>query len=372
MFFPLVILSFLGSHLILHSEGQLLLRQDEAAGDHVQGDDRDRPRLYIVHLLPPENGMLSRSEEVEAWYKSFLPTPSLDCGKPRMVHSYTEAISGFAAWLTPREVEDMRAMDGFVGAQPDEPLKLETTHTPKFLQLENGTGLWGSTKWGEGRLIGVIDFNIDPDHVSFAGVGMKPPPRWRGTCDFRCKSPATCNCTNKLLGATTFNVKPKDSTSHGTMVASIAAGDFVAGAKDQKFSNYAKGVASGASPQSYLSFYSAKLTSTFVAAIERAIRDRVDILCISMSLGTSAYHRNLFAIGTLRAVELGIFVAMAAGNYGPVPVSVRNDAPWLLTVGASTHDRAAEMALYDKDSATSSKSCIELGLVKESVHKPIQ
>ncbi|MQM14408.1 hypothetical protein Taro_047339 [Colocasia esculenta] len=315
---------------------------------------QDRPRVYIVHLLPPESGrMLSGSEEVlEAWYKSFLPTPSLDCGKPRMVHSYTEVISGFAAWLTPREVEDMRAMDGFVGAQPDEPLTLDTTHTPTFLQLENGTGLWGSTKWGEGRLIGVIDFNIDPDHVSFAGVGMKPRPHWNGTCDFRCTSPATCSCTNKLLGARLFNLQPKADTDHGTMVASIAAGDFVAGAKDYKFLNYAKGNASGVSPKSYLSFYSAKVSNKFLAAIEQAIRDRVDVLSISQSLDTPAYHSNDLAIGTLRAVEKGIFVAMSAGNTGPRPMSVRNNAPWLLTVGASTHDRALEMILNTTDTAT--------------------
>ncbi|MQL97700.1 hypothetical protein Taro_030392 [Colocasia esculenta] len=218
--------------------------------------------------------------------------------------------------------------------------------------MENGTGLWGSTKWGEGRLIGVIDFNIDPDHVSFAGVGMKTPPQWRGTCDFRCTSPATCSCTSKLLGATIFNMQPKEDTAHGTMVASIAAGDFVAGAEDYQFSNYAKGIAAGASPKSYLSFYSGKVGSNFLKAIEQAIRDRVDILCISLSLSTPAYYENFLSIGTLSAVEQGIFVAMAAGNYGPRPASVRNDAPWLLTVGASTHDRASEVALYTNDTAT--------------------
>ncbi|MQL98734.1 hypothetical protein Taro_031449 [Colocasia esculenta] len=353
VFFLPAILSFLVSRLILHSTaGQLHLPLDRETGDHHDMEyDRDIPRLYIVHLLPPQHRLLSSPEEVEAWYRSFLPTLVLDSGKPRMVHSYTKAISGFAAWLTPREVENMREMEGFVGARLDEPLELATSHTPKFLQLENGTGLWQQTKWGDGRLIGVVDWNIDPDHVSFAGEGMQPSPEWKGTCEFQCDYPTNCFCTNKLLGAAIFNKPRGEEDAHGTMVASIAAGDFVSGVADVTFTDYATGIASGASPKSYLSFYNSKSTSGFVAAIDRAIADGVNVLCISLSVNIHDYPDNYMAIATLAAVEHGIFVAMAAGNYGPGPGTIRNDAPWLLTVGASTHDRAPEMEFVVVDNS---------------------
>ncbi|MQL97692.1 hypothetical protein Taro_030391 [Colocasia esculenta] len=331
VFFLPAILSFLVAHLILHTAGQLHLPLDrETAGDHHDMEyGRDIPRLYIVHLLPPQHRLLSSTEELKAWYRSFLPTLMLDSGKPRMVHSYTKAISGFAAWLTPREVENMREVEGFVGARLDEPLEL----------------------------IGVVDWNIDPDHVSFAGEGMQPSPEWKGTCDFQCVYPTSCVCTNKLLGAALLSKPRGKDDAHGTMVASIAAGDFISGVADVTFTGYAKGTASGASPKSYLSFYNSKSTAGFVAAIDRAIADGVNVLCISLSIDIPVYHRNYMAIATLAAVEHGIFVAMAAGNYGPGPRTIRNDAPWLLTCAwgkggplplpsrssQSTHDRAVEM-----------------------------
>lgn len=41
----------------------------------------------------------------------------------------------------------------------------------------------------------------------------------------------------------------------------------------------------------------------------------------------------------LSAVKAGIFVVQAAGNTGPSPMSMSSFSPWILTVGAASHDR---------------------------------
>lgn len=41
----------------------------------------------------------------------------------------------------------------------------------------------------------------------------------------------------------------------------------------------------------------------------------------------------------LSAVKAGIFVVQASGNTGPSPKSISSFSPWILTVGAATHDR---------------------------------
>ncbi|CAN1277946.1 Subtilisin-like protease 3 [Linum perenne] len=73
--------------------------------------------------------------------------------------------------------------------------------------------------------------------------------------------------------------------------------------------------------------------------MDAAIEDGVDVL--SLSLGTSSVHLydDVIALGAFRAIQSGIFVSCSAGNSGPDSSSVENEAPWILTVGASTIDR---------------------------------
>ncbi|CAI0379188.1 unnamed protein product [Linum tenue] len=77
-----------------------------------------------------------------------------------------------------------------------------------------------------------------------------------------------------------------------------------------------------------------------LAAIDAAIDDGVDLL--SISIGPESpfpFYYDVIALGAFRAIQKGIFVSCSAGNDGPYPSTVTNDAPWILTVGASTIDR---------------------------------
>lgn len=111
----------------------------------------------------------------------------------------------------------------------------------------------------------------------------------------------------------------------------------------------AKGTSKGGSPQSRLVIY--KVCSrygycdnfTVLAAFHDTIADGVDVLSLSFGLYDPSSKPGLkadsIAIGVFHAMEHGIVVVCSAGNSGPKPSTVSNDAPWILTVGATTIDR---------------------------------
>jgi hypothetical protein len=83
--------------------------------------------------------------------------------------------------------------------------------------------------------------------------------------------------------------------------------------------------------------------------MEEAVHDGVDV--INLSIGSSlkkAFDQDPIAIGAFNAVAKGILVVASAGNYGPTPYTLSNDAPWMLSVGAGSVDRHFEAKVeYD-------------------------
>ncbi|KAL3652802.1 hypothetical protein CASFOL_002483 [Castilleja foliolosa] len=70
-----------------------------------------------------------------------------------------------------------------------------------------------------------------------------------------------------------------------------------------------------------------------------AIHDRVDVLSVSLGGSPRPLDEDSIAIGSFHAVRKGIVVVCSAGNSGPNSSTVLNNAPWQITVGASTMDR---------------------------------
>ncbi|EYU33438.1 hypothetical protein ABFS82_05G071000 [Erythranthe guttata] len=300
--------------------------------------------VYIVHVDP------SHSDDLDTFYDSFLPTitnvaagsTNSTTDRPRILHRYRHVFSGFAAKLSAADVEAMRLKKGFVSARPERVLRLLTTRSPSFLGLNQNTGLWKKSNYGKGIIIGMVDIGVEPSHPSFGDAGMPPPPaKWKGECQFRAGKGA---CNNKLIGARFLvpEISPlTNNLGHGTHTSGTAAGNFVAGAA---FFGNANGTASGVAPLAHLAVYqvcndSGCPDSAIAAAIDAAIDDGVDIL--SISLGGQDHPRfadDVLAVGAYRAMERGIIVSAAAGNAGSSS-SVTNEAPWFMTVGASTTDR---------------------------------
>ncbi|MCD7466891.1 hypothetical protein HAX54_003970 [Datura stramonium] len=312
-------------------------------------------KTYIVHVESPESQISTQSLEgdLESWYQSFLPntiastSASLDEEAPRLVYSYRNVMKGFAARLSAEQVKEMEKKEGFISAWPERILSLHTTHSPSFLGLQQNMGLWRNSNYGKGVIIGVLDTGISPDHPSFSDEGMPPPPaKWKG----KCESNFTTKCNNKLIGARTFpqaNGSPIDDNGHGTHTASTAAGSFVRGAN--VFGN-ANGTAVGIAPLAHIAIY--KVCDSFgcsdsgvLSAMDAAIDDGVDILSLSLGGTTNPFHRDPVALGAYSATQRGILVSCAAGNAGPFEGTVVNEAPWILTVGASSLDRKIKATL---------------------------
>ncbi|URD82755.1 subtilisin-like protease [Musa troglodytarum] len=250
-------------------------------------------------------------------------------------------MTGFAARLTPREVEALSTMDWFLHAYPSRVYRLQTTHTPEFLGLRLPShGMWNESNMGEGIIIGLLDTGVTPGHPSYDDHGMPPPPaKWKGRCDLNASA-----CNNKLIGARSFirsASTPVDEDGHGTHTSSTAAGAFV---KRANVNGFAPGVAAGMAPRAHIAAYKvchedSCMGHDMLAALDAAVDDGVDVISFSIAADPIPFHSDPIAQGTFNAISKGVFISCSAGNEGPDPGLVNNDAPWLLTVGASTTDR---------------------------------
>ncbi|KAL6896640.1 hypothetical protein ACP4OV_007212 [Aristida adscensionis] len=302
------------------------------------GDETPKYRTHIVLVRPPADADEGAHRR---WHESFLPTSLTDSGEPRLVHSYTEVFSGFAARLTDAELDAVAMAPGFVRAIPDRTLRLMTTHTPEFLGLRRGPGFWrDAAGYGKGVVVGLLDVGIYGEHPSFDDHGVAPPPaRWKGSC-----RGSASRCNNKLVGVRSFvGDDGRDDFGHGTHTSSTAAGNFVAGASRN---GMAAGTAAGVAPGAHVAMYKVCTgkgcaSSAVLAGMDAAIKDGVDVISISIGGNeTFQFDHDPIAIGAFSAVAKGVLVACAAGNNGPKPASVVNDAPWIFTVAAGSVDRS--------------------------------
>ncbi|XP_060211081.1 subtilisin-like protease [Lycium barbarum] len=306
-------------------------------------EEKSISQIYIVHCEFPDGDRATRYQDLDSWYLSFLPATTSDSSReaPRLIYSYRNVLIGFAAKLSPEDLKEMEKMEGFISAHPEKVLDLYTTHSVSFMGLHQNMGFWNDSNYGKGVIIGVIDTGIFPDHPSFSDDGMPPPPaKWKGKCEFN-----VTKCNNKLIGARYFqssgNGTPWDENGHGTHTASTAAGRFVPGAN---IFGSANGTAAGVAPLAHVAVYKvcSALTcseSDILAAMDIAIEDGVDVLSLSLGGQRNNFYQDNIALGAFSAMEKGIFVSCAAGNSGPSSFSTANEAPWILTVGASTIDR---------------------------------
>ncbi|XP_077240945.1 subtilase family protein [Tasmannia lanceolata] len=328
----------------------------------------ETPKTYIVHVSKSHKPHIFSTPH--QWYSSTLKSLSQTPSPTKLLYTYSHAVHGFAARLTPSQATTLRRLSGVLSVTGEQIHHLHTTHTPHFLGLADTAGLWPNSDYADEVIIGILDTGIWPERRSFSDAGLSPvPDNWKGVCETTPDFPSTA-CNKKIIGARSFykgyeegmrlpidekveSKSPRDTEGHGTHTASTAAGAAVPGAR---FYQFAVGEARGMATKARIAAYKIcwKLgcfDSDILAAMDQAIADGVNV--ISLSVGATghapAYYHDSIAIGAFGAAQKGVLVSCSAGNSGPGPRTAVNIAPWILTVGASTIDREfpADVVLGD-------------------------
>ncbi|PON37757.1 Subtilase [Parasponia andersonii] len=330
-----------------------------------------KSNVYIVYLGGKKHDEAEANKKLHHKLLSNL-LGSKEVAKRSIVYSYRHGFSGFAARLTEAEAESMAEFPEVVQVIPNRIHKLHTTRSWDFIGIRHNSQKNDSTEnTGKGTIIGVIDSGIWPESESFNDKGMPPiPSHWRGVCQQGEEFKFT-NCNRKIIGARWFikglmaemkrpinitdtgeYLSPRDGNGHGTHTASTAAGYFV---KQASYKGLAAGLARGGAPLAHLAIYKACwgaggcTNADLLKAFDKAIHDGVDILSISVGnevpLFSYVDNRDTIAIGSFHATAKGITVVSSAGNDGPTSQTISNTAPWLITVAATTIDRAFPTAI---------------------------
>ena len=186
---------------------------------------------------------------------------------------------------------------------------------------------------GRGVGIAMIDSGVNAQHDDL----------WRSSAgqrvvafkDFTTSSPNTWT-----------NVPPRDGFGHGTHVAGILAGNgYDSSGRRRGIARRANLIALKALDDDGLGY-----VSTVIDAIDYAVANRaaLNIRVINLSAGAGVYESydtDPLAQAAKRAVNAGIVVVTSAGNLGQNAahesqfggVTSPGNAPWVLTVGASSH-----------------------------------
>jgi subtilisin family serine protease len=289
------------------------------------------------------------------------------------LYDYRYSLNGFAAKLSSKQADALKATPGVISVEKDSIAKIQTSSTPTFMGLDGSNGAWskvgGVGAAGENVIIGVIDTGINAAHPSFSDrvgtgpngqagkLGYQQIPGWHGKC-----SPGegftASDCNQKLIGAQYFYagfgiediaerdfLSPRDYNGHGSHTASTAGGNNGIQATGDAA---AFGKISGMAPRARIAAYKVCwedsgdggcANSDSVAAIDQAVADGVDVINFSIS-GTSTNYLDAVEVAFLFAADAGVFVATSAGNSGPGNFTVAHISPWLSSVAAGTHNRS--------------------------------
>lgn len=226
---------------------------------------------------------------------------------------FNEALSGFSVEGSPESIEKLAKNKELVSVTPVKKYQVETEENVKIIGGEEVRRFLDDKKkrlTGEGITVGIIDTGIDYTHPDLRRS-------YKGGKDFidGDKDPMETRSMGK-------------GTIHGTHVAGIIAGN---------------GRIQGVAPMAKIIAYralgpgGAGTTEQVLAAIEQAIKDRVDI--VNLSLGNDVNGPDLpISLALNRAVDRGIVAVVAAGNSGPDVWTIGSPgtAAKAISVGAST------------------------------------
>lgn len=289
--------------------------------------------------------------------------------EPQLGAWFAYALNGFTLQLSASEAQRVAQQSGVKSVERSRLLGSATVTGPEWIEAHE---VWNQRHrhraggQGEGIVFGLIDGGINHRHPSFAAVGEDGyahenplgPGVFLGECGTR---PGLCN--SKLIGAYAFLEAfggvdsdlpegaplSQDSSGHGSHVAGIAVGNVLASVPLSGPQGVASGELwgplSGVAPHANLISYKVCRnagcgTADIVRAVEQAVVDGVDVLNVSIRSPSGDPWSQARGVAFLNARAAGILVHSAAGNSpGVGQVSRTGNAPWVTSVGWTTHPR---------------------------------
>lgn len=288
---------------------------------------------------------------------------------------FQHAFNGMVLALTDAEAARLARHPSVAIVEPYAEYELTTDAGPAWVQAPT---VWAgqpplAPNRGEGVVVGILDSGANIGSPSFAETDLDGyrhvnplgAGRFLGWCN-----PTNANhnaqrdrCNAKLIGGWDFadfvvtqgnpGFVPgafealgfEDENGHGSHVGSTAAGS-----RRTATVNGRQVTLSGVAPRANIVAYDVCYTNaagqglcpnvSTLAAINQTVADGiVRVLNYSISGGGNPWggaNEQAF----LAAQNAGVLPVASAGNSGPGPATVAHLAPWMLTVAASTHDRA--------------------------------
>jgi len=338
-------------------------------------------KAYVGYLETQQGSFLNEARQVVA---NLQP-----------IRTYKYGLNAVAVRATPEEAKRLSELPGVLKVKRETFHRLHTDVGPNKIgapKIWDGSATTsGVGAHGAGIVIGVIDTGINTDHASFADIGADgydhSNPLGAGNYLGDCAKDFAELCNDKLIGVYSYpeitsvyldtSIFPvdlpqngEDYNGHGSHTASTAGGNILKnvtvvgpdagkiesdGAPTEVIFEQVSGVAPHANIVSYQVCYPGDVSAgdtygscssiAILAAIEDAIKDKVDVINFSISSGGNPWDSpedSMF----LSARNAGIFVATSAGNSGPNPETSAKHAPWYTVVAAATHGR---VVIYDKE-----------------------
>ncbi|PLR76831.1 peptidase S8 [Bacillus sp. V3-13] len=267
----------------------------------IPKDDPGQTNIAIVVLKDTQS-----KRDIEGLLAKF---PDLE-----LRHIFKHTLNGFSVKGDVHSFEKLAKQQAVSLVSPVQAYTVNTEENIKMIGGEAVRGLFDAKNerlTGKGITVGVIDTGLDYTHPDLRR-------NYRGGSDF----------IDGDHDPMESQGGPRQRTLHGTHVAGVIA---------------ANGRFKGVAPEAEIVAYRALgpggggTTEQIIAAIEQAIKDRVDIL--NLSLGNNVNGPDLpISLALNKAVENGITAVTSSGNSGPGiwTVGSPGTASKAISVGAST------------------------------------
>ena len=275
----------------------LLLGSSASAGDlpALSGASDESPAGWLVELTGTVDGF--RREAKEAGVK---------LAERR---SFSTLWNGVSVEAAPGDVSTLRSLPGVAAVYPNvvasvPPAAFAASASPASDARDPLPGVDGA-----GVTVGLIDSGVDWQHPDLGGCfgpGCHVASGWDFVGDAYDPNPASPTYSPTPVP----DSDPDDCNGHGTHVAGIVAAN-----------GRVRGVAPGATLAAYrvMGCAGQVAADVLLAAMERALRDGVDVLNISIATPFVSWPEYPPAKAASRLVDRGVVVVAAIGNNGPAP-----------------------------------------------------